>query len=93
MKTSQAHRAQARVVFVQHDVETDYGDKSDLSRFHNVRAVPCFLFFDGGAVVSVSRYVLFLIVSSHLRVSYNAAQLCLPRSHSIFVMQAQFYIA
>ncbi|GIL77074.1 hypothetical protein Vretimale_3145 [Volvox reticuliferus] len=48
---NEAHRAKARVVFVQHDVETDYGDKSDLSRFYNVRAVPCFLFFDGGAVV------------------------------------------
>ncbi|GLC37447.1 hypothetical protein PLESTB_001584800 [Pleodorina starrii] len=49
---NEAHRAKARVVFVQHDVETDYGDKSDLSRLYNVRAVPCFLFFDGGAVVS-----------------------------------------
>ncbi|EFJ45508.1 hypothetical protein VOLCADRAFT_94241 [Volvox carteri f. nagariensis] len=48
---NEAHRAKARVVFVQHNVETDYGDKSDLSRLYNVRAVPCFLFFDGGAVV------------------------------------------
>ncbi len=49
---TQAHRGQARAVFVRHDVETAYGDKSNLSREHNVRAVPCFLFFDGGAVVS-----------------------------------------
>lgn len=48
----QAHRGQARAVFVRHDIETAYGDKSNLSREHNVRAVPCFLFFDGGAVVS-----------------------------------------
>ncbi|KAG2495325.1 hypothetical protein HYH03_006595 [Edaphochlamys debaryana] len=48
---TEAHRTQARVVFVKHDVETDYGDASDLARLHNVRAVPCFLFLDNGAVV------------------------------------------
>ncbi|PNW84432.1 hypothetical protein CHLRE_03g144787v5 [Chlamydomonas reinhardtii] len=47
----EANRTQARVAFVRHNVETDYGDTSDLSRIHSVRAVPAFLFFDGGAMV------------------------------------------
>ncbi|GFR42097.1 hypothetical protein Agub_g2939 [Astrephomene gubernaculifera] len=50
LRTEAVH-AKSRIVFVQHDVETDYGDRSDISRIYNVRSVPCFLFFDGGAVI------------------------------------------
>ena len=32
----------------------EYDSRSDLAQWHRVRAVPCFLFMDGGAVVSVA---------------------------------------
>lgn len=47
---AQANRTQARVAFVRHNVETDYGDTSDLSRIHSVRAVSA----EGGRVAGLA---------------------------------------
>mmetsp|Transcript_40696 Transcript_40696/g.90476 ORF Transcript_40696/g.90476 Transcript_40696/m.90476 type:complete len:230 (+) Transcript_40696:145-834(+) len=47
----EAKKQKARVVFLQHNVLDEYDHPSDVSRWHKVRAVPCFLFVDDGAVV------------------------------------------
>jgi hypothetical protein len=48
----EAQNARARVFFVRHSIESPYGAPSELSLQWRVRAVPAFLFLDGGAVVS-----------------------------------------
>lgn len=47
----QAHHQQAGVVFVKHNIYNEFDDFSDLSRMYKVRYVPCFMFFDEGALV------------------------------------------
>jgi hypothetical protein len=51
-RAPQAGRARVRAMFARHDVIDDYDAPSDVARMHGVKAVPCFLFFDGGALVS-----------------------------------------
>ncbi|GBF91936.1 thioredoxin-like, chloroplastic [Raphidocelis subcapitata] len=48
---AEASRARARAVFARHNLINEYDYWSDVSRMHSVRAVPTFLFFDGGALV------------------------------------------
>lgn len=47
----QARSQKARVAFLQHNVLDDYDLASDIARMYKVKVVPCFLFFDEGAVV------------------------------------------
>lgn len=48
---AEAQRARVRAVFAKHNVIDEYDYWSDVSRWHAARAVPTFLFFDGGALV------------------------------------------
>ena len=48
---SEAMASRARVVFLKHNIHDEYDIRTDLSRLHKVRSVPCFLFLDDGAVI------------------------------------------
>lgn len=41
----------ARVVFAKHNVINEFDEASDVARYYKVKAVPCFLFYDDGALV------------------------------------------
>ena len=47
----QANLQLAGVRFLKHNVRDDFDDLTDVARLYGVRAVPCFVFFVGGAQV------------------------------------------
>ena len=50
----QANLQLAGVRFLKHNVRDDFDDLTDVARLYGVRAVPCFVFFVGGAQVGSS---------------------------------------
>lgn len=49
---AQANGQQAGVRFLKHNIRDDFDDLTDVARLYGVRAVPCFVFFIGGAQVT-----------------------------------------
>ena len=47
----EAKGSRARAVFLKHNIYDEYDHRSDLSKMHKIRSVPCFLFLDDGAVI------------------------------------------
>lgn len=45
----------AGVRFLKHNIRDDFDDLTDVARLYGIRAVPCFLFFIGGAQVMIPR--------------------------------------
>ena len=41
----------AGVRFLKHNIRDDFDDLTDVARLYRIRAVPCFVFFIGGAQV------------------------------------------
>ena len=41
----------AGVRFLKHNIRDDFDDLTDVARLYGIRAVPCFVFFIGGAQV------------------------------------------
>ncbi len=54
MPGMQANLQLAGVRFLKHNVRDDFDDLTDVARLYGVRAVPCFVFFVGGAQVDPS---------------------------------------
>ncbi|GAX85252.1 hypothetical protein CEUSTIGMA_g12672.t1 [Chlamydomonas eustigma] len=49
--SQESKNQRARVAFLQHNIVDEYDQVSDIARWCGVKAVPCFLFLDGGAVI------------------------------------------
>lgn len=47
----QAHSARAGIVHCKHDIVNEFDQRSDISRWHDVRRAPTFLVFVGGALI------------------------------------------
>ena len=45
----------AGVRFLKHNIRDDFDDLTDVARLYGVRAVPCFVFFIGGAQVGLCK--------------------------------------
>lgn len=52
--------------FLKHNIRDDFDDLTDVARLYGVRAVPCFVFFVGGAQVSqfAAHHILLLFLLS-----------------------------
>ena len=47
----------AGVRFLKHNIRDDFDDLTDVARLYGVRAVPCFVFFIGGAQVGLCKSI------------------------------------
>ena len=43
--------------FLKHNIRDDFDDLTDVARLYGIRAVPCFVFFIGGAQVFIHPFI------------------------------------
>ena len=70
----------AGVRFLKHNIRDDFDDLTDVARLYGIRAVPCFVFFIGGAQVFIHPF----IHSSH---AFQSADQVRCSTHSMAALQ------
>ena len=84
----QAQSQRAGVKFLKHNVRDDFDDVTDIARLYRIKNVPCFVFFSGGAMVSLLTQYMFLgfltpySEAGVLPYTYNRHSTSLPKSQS-----------